>query len=104
MPSTNHKNVLWLICRRFQQHKKKFIICGLFFGAFILFHFLKARDPPLLKANTLSLQERFPAKENENLEDELETQEINEPTKNSPKHLEVSNEYCANIYSNNTKQ
>lgn len=94
MPSTNHKNVLWLICRGFQQHKKKFIICGLFFGAFILFHFLKARDPLLLKANTLSLQERFTVKENENLEDELVSREINEPTKNSPTNIEVSSEYC----------
>ena len=58
----------------------------------------------MLKANTLSLQERFTAKENENLEDELVAREINEPTKNSPRNLEVSNEYCASNYSNDTKR
>ena len=97
MSSTNHKGVIWLICRGFKQHKKKFIFCSLFFGVFILFHVFKARDPVLLKGNTSSVQESFTAKENENLEDELNelvSQDVDESTNKSPTNLEVSSEYC----------
>ena len=64
MISPNHRKAFWLVCRGMKEQKRKIILASIFFAAFILLHFIKAKPMPIPA-------EKPTPKQNENLEEEI---------------------------------